>query len=40
MLCRDAAIGTIDALYTNSGTVGIVFGQASGSFLGQSETAD
>jgi hypothetical protein len=36
----DAAIGTIDSLYTNSGTVGIVFDQASGSFLGQSETAD
>jgi hypothetical protein len=36
----DAAIGTIDSLYANSGTVGIVFDQASGSFLGQSETAD
>jgi hypothetical protein len=34
------AIGTIDSLYTNTGSVGIVFSQGSGSFLGQSETAD
>lgn len=36
----DDAIGTIESLYTNTGTVGIVFSQANGSFLGQSDTAD
>jgi hypothetical protein len=36
----DAAIGTIDSLYSNAGSVGIVFTQASGSFLGESESAD
>jgi hypothetical protein len=36
----DAAIGTIDSLYSNAGSVGIVFTQASGNFLGESETAD
>jgi hypothetical protein len=35
-----AAIGTIESLYTNPGTVGIVFEQASGSFLGESEADD
>jgi hypothetical protein len=34
------AIGTIESLYTNTGTVGIVFSQANGGFLGQSDTAD
>ncbi len=34
------AISNIDALYGNSGTVGIVFGQSAGSFLGESTTAD
>jgi hypothetical protein len=36
----DTAISTIDSLYTNNGTVNIVFTQASGSFVGESETAD
>jgi PEP-CTERM motif len=36
----NAAIGTIDSLYFNNGNVGIVFTQAPGSFLGQSQTAD
>jgi len=36
----NTAISTIDALYTNDGTVNIVFAQASGSFVGESETAD
>ncbi len=36
----DDAIGTIESLYTNPGTVGIVFSQANGNFVGQSETAD
>ncbi|HEX4369050.1 MAG TPA: NF038122 family metalloprotease [Rhodopila sp.] len=36
----DDAIGTIESLYTNTGTVGIVFSQADGNFLGQSDTAD
>lgn len=36
----DTAISTIDSLYSNSGTVNIVFMQASGSFVGESETAD
>jgi hypothetical protein len=36
----NTAIGTIDSLYTNSGSMGIVFTQASGSFLGESESAD
>lgn len=35
-----AAINNIQSLYSNPGTVGIVFNQASGSFLGQSQTAD
>jgi hypothetical protein len=34
------AIGTIDSLYSNPGSVAVVFSQANGSFLGQSETAD
>jgi hypothetical protein len=34
------AIDNIESLYTNNGDVSIVFTQASGSFLGQSETAD
>lgn len=34
------AIGTIDSLFSNTGTVSIVFSQANGSFLGQSSTAD
>ncbi len=34
------AIGGINSLYSNAGTVGIVFTQTSGSFLGQSQTAD
>jgi hypothetical protein len=34
------AIDNIESLYTNSGDVSIVFTQQSGSFLGQSETAD
>jgi hypothetical protein len=36
----DAAIGTIDSLYSNAGTVPILFTQAAGNFLGESETAD
>jgi hypothetical protein len=36
----NTAVGTIDSLYTNSGSMGIVFTQASGSFLGESESAD
>lgn len=36
----DTAIANIDVLYSNPGTVNIVFKQASGSFVGQSETAD
>jgi hypothetical protein len=36
----DTAISTIDSLYTNAGTVRIVYTQAAGSFLGESETAD
>ena len=36
----DTAISTIDSLYSNSGMVHIVFTQASGSFVGESETAD
>jgi hypothetical protein len=36
----DTAISTIDSLYTNAGTVQIVFTQATGSFVGESETAD
>jgi hypothetical protein len=35
-----AAIGTIDSLYSNAGTVALVFSQAAGDFLGQSSTAD
>jgi hypothetical protein len=34
------AIGTIDSLFSSTGTVSIVFSQANGSFLGQSNTAD
>ncbi len=34
------AVSTIGALYANTGSVGIVFNQGSGSFLGQSQTAD
>lgn len=34
------AIGTIDSLYSNSGSVGIVFTQSAGNFLGQSNTGD
>jgi PEP-CTERM motif len=34
------AIGTIESLYLNTGNVGIVFTQAAGTFLGESETAD
>lgn len=34
------AISTIDGLYSNSATIGIVFSQANGSFLGQSSTTD
>jgi hypothetical protein len=34
------AIGTIDSLYSNPGSVALVFSQANGNFLGQSETAD
>lgn len=34
------AIGTIDGLYSNGGTIGIVFTQANGNFLGQSSTTD
>ena len=36
----NAAIDTIDSLYSNTGTIGIVFIQASGNFLGQSSSAD
>jgi hypothetical protein len=36
----NSAIGTIDVLYANPGSVGIVFTQAAGNFLGTSETAD
>jgi hypothetical protein len=36
----NAAIGTIDSLYSNSGSVAIVFTQAPGGFIGESETAD
>jgi hypothetical protein len=36
----DDAINTIDSLYSNVGTIGMVFTQASGSFLGESETTD
>jgi hypothetical protein len=34
----NSAIGTIDSLYSNSGTVDIVFTSGSGSFLGESDT--
>lgn len=34
------AIGTINGLYSNNGTIGIVFTQANGNFLGQSSTTD
>jgi hypothetical protein len=34
------AIGNIDSLYSNNGTVALIFSQANGNFLGQSETAD
>ncbi len=36
----DTAITNIESLYSNAGTVGIVFGQSAGSFLAESETAD
>ena len=36
----DTAIANVEALYGNAGTVGIVFGQSAGSFLGESSTAD
>ena len=36
----NTAISTIDSLYSNAGSVSIVFTQASGSFVGQSQTAD
>lgn len=37
----NAAIGTIDSLYSNAGTIGILFDASSTpSFLGQSQTAD
>ena len=36
----NTAIGVIDSLYSNTGTVSIVFQQTSGSFLGQSNSAD
>lgn len=36
----DSAIGTIDTLYSNPGTVDIVFTSGSGDFLGESETED
>jgi PEP-CTERM motif len=36
----DSAIGTIDSLYANPGSVNIVFDAGSGNFLGQSETVD
>jgi hypothetical protein len=36
----DSAVGTIDSLYANAGTVNIVFTAGSGNFLGESDTAD
>jgi hypothetical protein len=36
----NSAIRTVDSLYRNPGSVGIVFTQAAGNFLGTSETAD
>jgi len=36
----NTAIGTIDSLYTNPGTVNVVFDEASGGFVAESETAD
>lgn len=36
----NAAISTIESLYSNPGTIGIVFTQSAGSFVGESETAD
>jgi hypothetical protein len=39
-LSIESAIGTIESLFTNTGTVGIAFEQASGSFLGESESDD
>jgi len=35
----DYAFGTIDSLYSNPGTVGIVFTEGSGSFVAETETA-
>jgi hypothetical protein len=35
----DTAVGTIDSLYSNPGTVGIVFGEGSGGFVAESDTA-
>jgi hypothetical protein len=36
----DSAIGTIDSLYANPGTVNVVFDAGSGNFLGESQTTD
>jgi hypothetical protein len=36
----NSAIGTVDSLYANTGTINVVFDAGTGSFLGQSETAD
>jgi Putative Ig domain/Divergent InlB B-repeat domain len=36
----NAAISTVESLYSNTGTVGIIFSQASGNFLAESETQD
>lgn len=36
----NTAINTIDSLYSNPGAIQIVFSQAAGSFVGQSQTAD
>lgn len=35
-----SAIGTIDGLYSNPGTIGIVFSQANGTYLATSQTTD
>jgi hypothetical protein len=36
----DSAIGTIDSLYANPGTVSIVFTAGAGNFVGESNTTD
>ena len=36
----DTAIANFESLYSNPGTVGIVFGQSAGTFLGTSDTVD